>query len=162
MTSQIGHYRKPLGWEASRYSSLEQWRAVNFSPHALVNENRSTGPGLHTADGCAVDLYRVLAPRGEAEIITAAIPPGCAVLELGAGAGRVTHRLIAFGHAVWAVDASAHMLAAITGATTIRAEIAGLDLGRRFACVVLGSQLVNTVATDIRKAFLQTSGALGR
>lgn len=121
-----------------------------------MNANRSTGPGVHTADGCAVDLYRLLAPRGEAEIITAAIPPGCAVLELGAGAGRVTHRLIEFGHAVWAVDASAEMLAAITGATTICAEIAGLDLGRRFASVVLGSHLVNTVGTDSREALLQT------
>jgi hypothetical protein len=54
-----------------------------------------TGPGVITPDGCAVDLYALLPPMGEPRIVHAAIPAGASVLELGAGAGQVTHPLVA-------------------------------------------------------------------
>ncbi|WP_220182865.1 class I SAM-dependent methyltransferase [Sphaerisporangium album] len=74
-----------------------------------------TGPGAITPDGCAVDYYATLKPRGEPERIHAAIPEGASILELGAGAGRITHSLLALGHEVVAVDESAEMLAHIRG-----------------------------------------------
>ncbi|WP_410587592.1 hypothetical protein [Amycolatopsis sp. lyj-23] len=49
-----------------------------------------------TADGSPVDVYRLLPPDGEAEIVYAAVPPGASILELGSGAGRVTHPLLEF------------------------------------------------------------------
>jgi hypothetical protein len=54
-----------------------------------------TGPGVITPDGCAVDFYALLPPMGEPGIVHAAIPAGASILELGAGAGRVTHPLLA-------------------------------------------------------------------
>jgi SAM-dependent methyltransferase len=77
---------------------------------------RGTGPGVITPDGCAVELYRVLPAMGEPEVVHAAIPAGAGILELGAGAGRVTRRLVALGHPVVAVDESAEMLACVRGA----------------------------------------------
>ncbi|WP_037354350.1 class I SAM-dependent methyltransferase [Amycolatopsis orientalis] len=96
-----------------------------------------------TPDGCPVDLYRALPPAGEPEVIHGAIPAGAEVLELGCGAGRVTHPLLALGHPVVAVDESAEMLAHVTGAETVCARIDELRLDRRFPVVVLGSHLVN-------------------
>jgi SAM-dependent methyltransferase len=69
-----------------------------------------------TPDGCSVELYALLPPMGEPEVVHAAVPAGASILELGAGAGRVTHRLVALGHPVVAVDESAEMLARIRGA----------------------------------------------
>ncbi len=121
-----------------------------------MNRNVSTGPGAHTPDGCAVDLYRRLPDEGEAAIIHAAVPSHCEILELGAGAGRVTRVLTALGHPVTAVDYSDEMLAHVDNATKVCADIAGLALGRTFACVVLGSYLVNVVEIELRTAFLET------
>jgi SAM-dependent methyltransferase len=87
--------------------------------------------------------------------VHAAVPPGASILELGAGAGRVTHPLVALGHPVVAVDESAEMLARIRGAETVRARIQELDLGRRFDAVLLASFLVNTADRDVRRRFLQ-------
>jgi SAM-dependent methyltransferase len=103
-----------------------------------------TGPGPITADGCAVDLYAVLPPGDEPDIIASVVPAGGSVLELGAGAGRVTHALLGRGFHVVAVDESAEMLAHITGAETVNRRIEGLDLGRRFDAVLLCSHLINT------------------
>jgi SAM-dependent methyltransferase len=114
-----------------------------------------TGPGTITPDGCAVDLYALLEPTGEPEIVHAAVPARGSILELGAGAGRVTHPLVALGHPVVAVDESAEMLAHIRGAETVQAEIQDLDLGRRFDLVLLASFLVNTDDRDLRRRFLQ-------
>jgi SAM-dependent methyltransferase len=94
---------------------------------------------------------------GEPEIVHAAVPPGASILELGAGAGRVTHPLVALGHPVVAVDESAEMLARVRGAETVRARIQELDLGRRFDAVLLASFLVNTAERDVRRRFLQAS-----
>jgi len=113
-----------------------------------------TGPGTITPDGCAVELYVLLQPMGEPETVHAAVPAGASVLELGAGAGRVTHPLVALGHPVVAVDESAEMLARIRGAETVRARIEDLDLQRRFDVVLLGSFLVNTDDRDLRRRFL--------
>ncbi|MEV6449481.1 hypothetical protein [Amycolatopsis sp. NPDC051716] len=53
-----------------------------------------------TADGSPVDVYLLLPPNGEAEIVHAAVPPDASILELGSGAGRVTHPLLELGHQV--------------------------------------------------------------
>jgi SAM-dependent methyltransferase len=91
---------------------------------------------------------------GEPEVVHAAIPAGAGILELGAGAGRVTHRLLELGHPVVAVDESAEMLARIRGAETVRAKIQELHLGRRFDAVLLTSFLVNTDDPELRRRFL--------
>jgi SAM-dependent methyltransferase len=105
-------------------------------------------------DGCAVELYALLPAMGEPEVVHAAIPAGASVLELGAGAGRVTHRLVELGHPVVAVDESPEMLGRIRGAETVRARIQELDLGRRFDAVLLASFLVNTPDDGLRRGFL--------
>ena len=117
---------------------------------------RGTGPGVITPDGCAVELYRVLPAMNEPEVVHAAVPAGAGILELGAGAGRVTHALIGLGHPVVAVDESAEMLACIQGAGTVRARIQELRLGRRFDVVLLASFLVNVADRGLRRRFLET------
>jgi len=104
-------------------------------------------------DGSPVELYLKLPPRGEAELVHQNIPAGAEILELGSGVGRVTHELIRLGHPVVAVDESAEMLAHVHSAETVRARIEELDLGRRFRCVLLMSNLVNTEQSQ-RRAFL--------
>jgi SAM-dependent methyltransferase len=108
-----------------------------------------------TPDGCAVELYALLAPMGEPELVHAAVPARASILELGAGAGRVTHPLVALGHPVVAVDESPEMLARIRGAETVLVRIQDLDLGRRFDAVLLASFLVNTDDRDVRRRFLR-------
>lgn len=107
-----------------------------------------------TPDGSPVEVYLRLPPRGEAELVHRAIPPGTEILELGCGVGRVTHELTRLGHAVVAVDESREMLAHVRGAETVNARIEELDLGRRFPCVLLASHFVN-VEGDQRDALLQ-------
>jgi SAM-dependent methyltransferase len=114
-----------------------------------------TGPGVITPDGCAVDLYALLPPMGEPGIVHAAIPAGASVLELGAGAGRVTHPLVALGHPVVAVDESPEMLARVRGAETVRARIQDLDLGRTFDAVLLASHLINAPDHGLRRRLLE-------
>jgi SAM-dependent methyltransferase len=118
---------------------------------------------------------------GEPEVVHGAIPAGASILELGAGAGRVTHRLVELGHPVVAVDESPEMLARIRGAAAgtpararsagtgstptqappaevgvepVRARIQELDLGRRFDAVLLASFMVNTPDDGLRRRFL--------
>jgi SAM-dependent methyltransferase len=103
-----------------------------------------TGPGPIADDGSAVEFYAALPPdHRSSALIHDALPPGATILELGAGAGRVTHPLLALGHPVVAVDDSADMLARIQGARTVRSRIEDLDLGERFDAVLLMSYLVN-------------------
>jgi len=105
-------------------------------------------------DGSPVALYARLPALGEPELIHAAIPPGAEILELGAGAGRVTHELVALGHRVVAVDNSAEMLALVRGAEIVQANIETLDLGRRFPVVLLASNFVNHPETAKRRELL--------
>lgn len=105
-------------------------------------------------DGSPVELYARMPTFGEPELVHAAIPPGTEILELGSGAGRMTHRLLDLGHPVTAVDNSVEMLAHIRGAETIHSEIGELELGRQFGCVLLASQLVNTDDDRERAGFI--------
>ena len=97
----------------------------------------------YAPDGSPVGLYATLAALGEPELIHAAVPAGSRILELGCGAGRITHELIALGHSVTAVDNSAEMLAHVRGAETVLGDIESLDLRRTFAVVVLASNFLN-------------------
>jgi SAM-dependent methyltransferase len=106
-------------------------------------------------DGSPVELYLRLRPRGEAEIVDAVIGAGAEILELGCGVGRVTHELVRLGYPVVAVDESPEMLEHVRGATTLCSPIENLALGRRFPCVLLMSNLVNTTDSQ-RDAFLAT------
>ncbi|MEU8172408.1 methyltransferase domain-containing protein [Microbispora hainanensis] len=117
---------------------------------------QGTGPGPITPDGCAVDYYAMLTPDGEPEIVHAAIPEGAAILELGAGAGRITHALLALGHEVVAVDESPEMLAHINGAETVLSPIQDLSLSRTFDVVLLMSYVIDTADDDLCRAFLRT------
>ena len=101
------------------------------------------GPGAITPDGCAVEVYSRLPDLGEAAIVHEATTPGGTILELGSGAGRVTHALLALGHQVVAVDESPDMLSRVRGAETVPARIDGLSLHRTFDAVLLASHLVN-------------------
>ncbi|MGK3200150.1 class I SAM-dependent methyltransferase [Amycolatopsis sp. MEPSY49] len=109
-----------------------------------------------TADGCPVEVYELLPAAGEPEIVHAALPPGASILELGCGAGRVTHALLALGHPVVAVDDSPAMLAHVRG-STVCARIGELDLGRTFDAVLLGSHLINTAVDADRRAMLASA-----
>lgn len=124
------------------------------STNKLSDYQSGTGDGVITPDGCAVDVYALLPAGREPEVIHGAIPAGASILELGSGAGRVTNPLVALGHPVVALDESAEMLAHVRGAETVCAGIEGLDLGRRFDAVVLGSHLVNTPDEGQRREFL--------
>lgn len=126
---------------------------MSFAPDGA---NSGSGPGAITPDGCAVDLYAMVPARDEPAIIDAAVPPDASILELGCGAGRVTHPLIALGHTVVGVDESPDMLAHVRGARTVLARIDGLDLGEQFDAVVLASHLVNVPDDDLLAAFLAT------
>jgi SAM-dependent methyltransferase len=106
-------------------------------------------------DGSPVELYLRLPPRGEAEIVDGVIEAGAEILELGCGVGRVTHELLRLGHPVVAVDESPEMLEHVRGATTVCSPIESLVLARRFSCVLLMSNLVNTTDSQ-RDSFLAT------
>ncbi|WP_395676855.1 class I SAM-dependent methyltransferase [Inquilinus sp.] len=113
-----------------------------------------TGPGARTRDGCSVELYRRVPADDEPEIVAGVVPAGGTVLDLGAGAGRVAHALVALGYVVTAVDNSAEMLAHVRGAETVLADIETLDLGRGFDAVLLASTLINFPEAATRAALL--------
>ncbi|WP_410662701.1 class I SAM-dependent methyltransferase [Amycolatopsis sp. lyj-84] len=114
--------------------------------------------GAFTADGCPVEVYRLLPPGDEPGIVHAAVPEGASILELGSGVGRVTHALLELGHPVVAVDESPEMLAHVR-TESVCSKIEDLRLGRVFDVVLLGSHLVNTAADADREAFLTTARA---
>jgi SAM-dependent methyltransferase len=105
-------------------------------------------------DGSPVEVYRRLPATGEPDLIHGAIPAGASILELGCGAGRVTHELIRLGHPVTAVDESPEMLAYVHGAEVVQARIESLELGRAFGCVVLASHFVNDVDPARRRGLI--------
>ena len=106
-----------------------------------------------TPDGCAVDFYALMPDFGESAIVHEAAGAGASILELGCGAGRITHPLIALGHPVVAVDESPEMLAHVRDAETVCARIQDLSLGRRFGAVLLASHLINA-DDETRRIFL--------
>jgi SAM-dependent methyltransferase len=118
--------------------------------------NAGSGPGARTIDGCSVEFWKQLKPGAEPEIIASAVPGGASILELGAGVGRITHPLLAFGYRVTAVDNSADMLAEIRGAETHLGDIEDLALGRRFDAVLLCSCLIHAPGVETRRALLDT------
>lgn len=103
----------------------------------------STGRGAFTPDGCAVEVYTLAPPKDIPRIVHDAVPGGAEILELGCGAGRITHPLIELGHPVTAVDESPEMLERVHGAQKVRARIEDLRLDRTFPVVLLGSHLVH-------------------
>jgi SAM-dependent methyltransferase len=115
-----------------------------------------TSPPAVAPDGSPVLLYRRLKAGDEPDIIARAVPPGASILELGAGAGRVTHPLVRLGYRVTAVDESPAMLAWVHGAERVPARIEGLDLRQRFDAVLLASHLVNDPDDGRRLRFLET------
>lgn len=120
------------------------------------HDSHGSDPGVITPDGCAVELYSMLPPGPDPEIVHAAVaPPPSSILELGAGAGRVTHPLLRLGHEVVAVDESPEMLERIHGAETIRGRIETLDLGRRFDAVLLASHFINAPDREVRRTLLR-------
>jgi SAM-dependent methyltransferase len=116
-----------------------------------------SGPGPVTADGCPVELYRLLPAMGEPELVDAFIAPHARVLDLGAGTGRIADPLVALGHEVVAVDDSPDMLAHVRLARPHRARIEGLELGERFDAVLLAGHLVNTPDAGLRRALVDTA-----
>ncbi|MFI7116493.1 class I SAM-dependent methyltransferase [Amycolatopsis sp. NPDC049868] len=114
--------------------------------------------GAFAADGCSVEVYRLLPPGEEPGIVHAAVPAGASILELGSGTGRVTHALLELGHPVVAVDDSPEMLAHVR-AETVCSKIEDVRLGRGFDVVLLGSHLINTASEADRQAFLATARA---
>ncbi len=122
-------------------------------------EPSGSGPGPITGDGCAVDLYAMLRPHGEAELIHGAVAAGARVLELGCGTGRITRGLLDLGHPVTGVDFSADMLAHMPPtARTVLHDIERLRLPERFDVVTLTSNMV-TGEDRQALAFLRTARA---
>ncbi|MFI2199407.1 class I SAM-dependent methyltransferase [Streptomyces sp. NPDC020192] len=119
--------------------------------------HEGTGPGAITPDGCAVELYERLPIDDAPDIITAAIPAGAHILELGSGVGRMTRPLTERGFTVTAVDESADMLARVRGARTVCSPIEALDLGgEKFDVVLLASFLVHAGDEEVRRGLLRT------
>ena len=135
--------------------SPELWDRESVEPGSA---DRGALDGAVTRDGCPVELYTLLPTAGEPALVHAAVPAGAEILELGCGAGRLTHPLIELGHPVTAVDNSADMLAHVRGPAaflvTVLADIETLDLDRRFPVVLLASHLLNTPDDRLRGRLL--------
>jgi SAM-dependent methyltransferase len=122
------------------------------APHA-----KGWGPGKQSADGCSVELYRVLPYAGELEQVIHLFLAGT-VLELGCGTGRLCRRLLEHGLTVTGVDNSAEMLSSIpAGVTGVFADIESLSLGCRFDNVLLASHLINHEDDDVARHFLEAA-----
>jgi SAM-dependent methyltransferase len=106
-------------------------------------------------DGSPLAVYLAM-PAGDAPfLVHGAIRRSGSVLELGSGPGRVTRVLAALGHPVVAVDDSKEMLAHVTGAEVVCADVQQLELGRQFDAVLLGSTLINSPSASRRRALLE-------
>jgi SAM-dependent methyltransferase len=108
-----------------------------------------------TPDGCPIELYTRLPAGRTPKFIHDAITAGANILELGAGAGRITLPLIELGHEVVAVDESADMLAHIKNSPTVNTRIEDLALDRRFDVVLLMSHLIEKPDIEQSRAFLR-------
>ncbi|GGR07672.1 class I SAM-dependent methyltransferase [Streptomyces netropsis] len=124
--------------------------------HIAREGYEGSGPGAITPDGCAVELYLRLPAGDEPDIIERAAPAGAGVLELGCGAGRITHPLVRRGFTVTAVDESPEMLEHVHGARTVCSSIETLELDERFDVVLLASFLVHTAGPGEREGLLRS------
>jgi SAM-dependent methyltransferase len=117
-----------------------------------------SGPGARTRDGCSVELYRSLPYRGDLDGVRDLLKPGTSVLELGAGAGRLTRKLREWGLNVTAVDNSPDMLAHVPeGAARVESDIEDLALGDAFDTALLASCLINQPSPLTRTSFAATA-----
>jgi SAM-dependent methyltransferase len=110
----------------------------------------------YAPDGSPIALYATLPATGEPELVHRVVPAGCEILELGAGAGRITRALVELGHPVVAVDQSQAMLDRIDTAETVLADVEKLSLGRRFPVVLLASNFVNDPDRSRVRAYLDS------
>jgi len=94
-------------------------------------------------DGSPVAIYRRLSAGETPQLIHDAIAPGSTILELGSGAGRLTHPLQALGHVVVAIDNSFAMLRQVRAAPTLLADMAAPPLHAQFDVVLLASHFIN-------------------
>jgi SAM-dependent methyltransferase len=101
-------------------------------------------------------MYLLIPAGDEPSLVRKVVRRGGSVLELGCGAGRVTHALVELGYEVTAVDESPEMLSHVSGADVVASRIEGLDLGRTFDGVTLMSHLVNIPDVPQRHALLRT------
>lgn len=107
-------------------------------------------------DGSPLPVYLAAPPGDTTTVAMEVVPPPARVLELGCGTGRETRPLLACGYEVTGVDESAAMLAHVTGARTVEADLFGLDLGERFDVVLGGSHFVDDADSERRAALLAT------
>lgn len=130
---------------------------MSTSNDDTIASGRAAGHVTH--DGSPVPVY-LAAPAGPGpSLIDEALGEPSDVLELGAGAGRMTRLFVAYGHRVVAVDDDPAMLEHVTGAETVCADLFSLDLGRRFDAVVAASHLINVPEVDTRRRLLQVAAA---
>src|SRR5258706_10905392 len=116
------------------------------------------GPGERTSDGCSVALYARMPYLGELDDVRPLLTPGTSVLELGAGAGRLTRKLLEWGLNVTAVDNCADMLACVPqDAVRVESDIEDLRLGKVFDTVLLASCLVNQPSGLTRTSFVTSA-----
>ena len=105
-------------------------------------------------DGSPLAIYLALPADETPMLVHAHLPAGASILELGCGPGRATRVLVALGHEVTAVDDSAEMLAHVTGARTVCADLFSLRLDRTFGAVLAASHLINHPEQERRRALL--------
>jgi SAM-dependent methyltransferase len=114
-----------------------------------------TGPGIQTADGCSVELYRLLPYLGELDPIRPFLQDGASVLELGCGVGRLTRVLLGWQLRPTAVDFSDAMLAHVpSGVERICSSIQELHLECAFDAALLASCLINHPDETVRRSYL--------
>lgn len=109
-------------------------------------------------DGSPVVVYRALPAQPEFTPVLDIIDCPASVLDLGCGVGRLANVLAARGCEVTGVDESPEMLAHLHPAVRgVQSSLVGLDLGSRFAVVVLASRLVNVADDEQRAALLRAA-----
>lgn len=102
---------------------------------AAWNQPDAAG-SIHPTRGISEDAYRA-SGQAQAELLARDVPAGAKVMDFGCGDGRVAIPLSAMGYEVTGVDASPHMLAALTqrdpDLTTFQSDGSdfGKHLGRR-------------------------------
>jgi SAM-dependent methyltransferase len=84
--------------------------------------------------------------HGEADLVASLVAPDASVLDAGCGTGRVAIELARRGHPVVGTDLDGSMLAVARerapGVEWVESDLAALDLGRRFAVVVMAGNVL--------------------